>query len=106
RTMSRPRLRNTHLPKYVTVIFGSYWFRPPDGEPVKIGPEGQEHLVWRFMAERTEPQAPPKQGALLREHFERYKRKVLPTLGPRTQKDYARHIAILMKVFGHMQPDE
>jgi integrase len=58
------------------------------------------------MAERTAPQPPPKTGALLLEHFERYKREVIPTLAPRTQKDYARHIATLVRVFGHMRPDE
>jgi len=104
--MSRPRTVNTHLPRYVTVIHGSYWYRPPDGETVRIGPEGEEHLVWKFMAERTAPTAPPKPNATLREHFERYKREVLPTLGARTQKDYSRHIAVLERVFGHMHPDD
>jgi integrase len=104
--MSRPKTLNSHLPKYVSVIHGSYWYRPLDGEPVRIGPEGQEHLVWKFMAERTAQEPPPKPNATLKEHFERYKREVLPTLGPRTQKDYARHIAVLMKVFGHQGPDE
>src|SRR5579862_8469705 len=103
--MSRPRTKNLHLPKYVTVIHGAYWYRPPEGLPVRIGPEGQEHLVWKFMLELT-PVAPPEPRALLRDHFERYKREVVPTLAPRTQKDYARHIAILTKVFGHMHPDE
>src|SRR5579859_3136847 len=104
--MSRPRQVNPHLPKYVTVIHGSYWYRPPGGDMVRIGPEGQEHLVWRFMVERTTPQAPPKPNSTLKEHFERYKREVLPTLAPRTHKDYSRHIAVLLKVFGHMHPDE
>lgn len=104
--MSRPRLKNKHLPKYVTVINGSYWYRPPEGDAVRIGPEGLEHLVWKFMMEIATPIAPPKPNSTLKEHFERYKREVLPTLAPRTQKDYSRHIAILMRVFGHMAPDE
>lgn len=104
--MSRPREKNLHLPKYVTVIHGSYWYRPPEGDAVRIGPEGQEHLVWKFMAEVSTPLAPPKPNATLKEHFERYKREVVPTLAPRTQKDYARHVATLTRVFGHMGPDE
>lgn len=104
--MPRRKTINRHLPPYVTVIHGSYWYRPPGGELVRIGPEGAEHLVWKFMAERTAPQAPPKPNATLKEHFERYKREVLPTLAPRTQEGYARHIVVLTEVFGHMQPDE
>ena len=45
--MSRPRKENAHLPKYVRVEYGSYWYRPPNGPNVNIGPESQEHLVWR-----------------------------------------------------------
>jgi integrase len=104
--MSRPRLTNLHLPKYVVVNHGSYWWQPTSGDVVRIGPVGQEHLVWKFMSERTAPEAPPKPGAPLREHLERYKLEVLPTLAPRTQKNYARHIVVLTKVFGHMMPDE
>lgn len=91
---------------YVVPIHGSYWYRPPSGENTRIGPVGEEHLVWRFMATLTEPTPPPKQGATLKEHFERYRREVIPQLSPRTQKDYARHLAILDRVFGHMMPDD
>ena len=104
--MSKPREVNKHLPKYVTVIHGSYWYRPPGGELRRIGPEGSEHLVWKFMADLTTPAAPPKQGATLKEHFERYRREVIPTLAVRTQKDYSRHLVVLEKAFGHMLPDE
>jgi|SRR6185312_986695 len=103
--MSRPRKSNAHLPRYVVVHHGSYWYRPPGGPDVKIGPEGEEHLVWRFMLDKAEPKK-VEPTAVLREHFERYKREVLPTLMPRTQKDYSRHIAILEQKFGHMKPDE
>ncbi len=105
--MARPRKSNRHLPKYVIVHHGAYWYRPPSGEDVRIGScPGEEHKVWEFMLERAPPQAPPKQGATLHEYFERYKREILPTLAPRTQIDYSRHLVILDKVFGHMLPDE
>lgn len=38
--------------------------------------------------------------------FERYKRDVLPNLAPRTQKDYLRHLVVLDKTFGAMEPNE
>jgi integrase len=43
---------------------------------------------------------------LMNQVFDRYERDVLPTLGERTQKDYARHLKLLRKTFGHMAPDE
>lgn len=104
--MSRPRTKNKHLPQYVTVIHGSYWYRPPDGDSVRIGPEGAEHLVWKFMADHMTPQAPPAANSTLHHFFERYKREVLPTLAPRTQKDYSRHLVLLDRSFGHMRPDD
>jgi integrase len=108
--MARPRKLNTHLPKYVTVIHGAYWYRPPaiDGvkqKPVRIGPQGEEHLVWRFMLTLKEPEATGP-ITLLRDCFDRYTREVLPTLAPRTQIDYARHVATLKATFGHMRPEE
>lgn len=102
--MSRKRTKNTHLPTYVTVIHGSYWYRPPDGPNVNIGPEGQEHLVWKFMLDKTEPDAGPL--VTLKDCFERYRREVLPSLGERTQRDYARHLAKLESVFGHLRPND
>ena len=104
--MSRPRKTNKHLPQYVTVIHGSYWYRPPDGKAVRIAPEGAEYLVWKFMAEMTTPSSPPATNSTLREFFERYKREVLPSKAPRTQKDYSRHLVILDRAFGHMRPDD
>lgn len=101
--MSRPRKTHQHLPKYVRVEYGSYWYRPPDGPNLKIGPEGDEHLVWKFMMDRTTPAAT---GSSLHDYFERYKREILPGLAPRTQKDYVRHIVRLDTVFGHMRPNE
>lgn len=108
--MARPRTKNTHLPKYVTVINGSYWYRPPapskdapKPKPTRIGPQGQENLVWKFMLDKQEPVGPI---TTLSDCFDRYLQEVLPSLAPRTQKDYRRHIAKLRATFGHMRPDE
>src|SRR6185437_2740646 len=103
--MGRRKTQNVHLPDRVTVINGAYWYRAPNEPPIRIATEGDEHEVWKFMAERTKPVI-PEAGARLHDHFERYKREVLPTLMPRTQKDYARALGLLDKVFGHMLPDE
>lgn len=102
--MARRRDSNAHLPRYVYLIHGSYWYRPPNEKAVRIGAE--EHLVWRFMADLSAPQAPPKQGATLKEYFERYKREVIPGLAPNSQANYSHSLAVLEKVFGHMHPDE
>ena len=103
--MSRPRKSYEWLPKYFRCHHGTIWFHPPDGSPrIRIGPEDQEHLVWRFMLDFKQEE-PAKEGTL-RYYFERYKREVLPSLQPRTQKDYSRHLALLAKRFGHMHPDE
>jgi len=66
---------------------------------VRIGAE--EYFVWRFMADLSAPQAPPKQGSTLKEYFERYKREVIPGLAPNTQINYAHSLAVLEKAFGH-----
>ena len=41
----------------------------------------------------------------LNEAFTRYRLEVLPTLGERTQKDYARHLTVLERTFGHLEPN-
>ncbi len=108
--MPRQKTRNRHLPEYVTVIHGAYWYRPPadnPGKPIRIGEAPlEEYKVWRFMAERTAPAAPMSDQSTLQECFERYRREVLPMKAPRTQKDYARHLTKLEEKFGHLKPDE
>ena len=103
--MERPRTTNKHLPMYVTVIHGSFWFRPPEGKDECIGRiEDGEHQVWEFMAKRTRPSDTPR--TTLNHCFDRYLREVVPNLSPRTQRDYARHINKLRVVFGDCAPDE
>lgn len=104
--MSRPRTVNKHLPKYVTVIHGSFWYRPPEGESVNIGRADDEAALYRFMLERAVPSKPPGPTTALGDCFDRFARDVVPRLSPRTQKDYHRHLKTLRAVFGHMRPDE
>jgi integrase len=101
--MARPRTTNKHLPKYVTIVHGSYWFRPPNGEAVKVCRVGDEAALYTFMAKKHTPTGPMQ---TLNDCFDRYERDVIPTLQPRTQKDYRRHLLILRKEFGHRHPDD
>lgn len=103
--MSRPRTTNKHLPKYVSVIHGAYWYRPPNGPNVNIGPEGDERAVWQFMADHA-PQLSNTPLVTIADMLDRYQREVVPTLAPRTQIDYARHLTLLRKTFGHMKPND
>jgi integrase len=101
--MARLRETNKHLPKYVTIVHGSYWFRPPNGESVKVCRVGDEAELYGFMAKLHTPTGPM---TTLNDCFDRYERDVIPTLEPRTQKDYRRHLLILRKEFGHRDPND
>lgn len=103
--MGRPRTSHKHLPKYVSIIHGAYWYRAPKQKAVRICEAGNEVELYRWMADKLEPKAiTPK--ATLSDVFDKYEREVIPTLQPRTQKDYRRHLLTLRKVFGHLHPDE
>jgi integrase len=101
--MSRPRTTNSHLPKYVTVIHGSYWYRPPKAKACRIGPEGDYTALYRFLA-RLGDAAPA--GETLSDCFDRYAREVLPGKAPKTRRGNMAAIAKLRATFGHMRPDE
>lgn len=101
--MARPRTTNAHLPRYVTVIHGSYWHRPPGKEAKRIAKVGDERALYQFMATVAMPAGPV---STLSDIFDRYIRDVLPGLATRTQKDYLRHLRILRAWCGHMRPDE
>jgi hypothetical protein len=101
--MSRPRTTNSHLPKYVTVIHGSYWYRPPKAKACRIGPEGDYTALYRFLA-RLGDAAPV--GETLSDCFDRYAREVLPGKAPKTRRGNMAAIAKLRATFGHMRPDE
>jgi integrase len=101
--MARPRTSNKHLPKYVSIVHGSYWYRPPNGENVNVCRVGDEVALYTFMAKKSAPAGPVK---TMNDLFNRYEREVIPTLEPRTQKDYRQHLVVLRKTFGHMGPND
>jgi integrase len=101
--MARPRTTNKHLPKYVSIIHGAYWYRAPKQKAVRICPVDDEVGLYKWMADKLTPAGPI---TTMNDVFDRYERDVLPTLQPRTQVDYRRHLLRLRKVFGQMGPDE
>jgi len=105
--MSRAREKHKHLPKYVYLVHGAYWYRPPNGKNERLAAEGDESGMYRRYVEVMQPvPVVTREGATLNEYFDRYVRDILPEKAPRTQKDYVRHIAILRETFGHMLPNE
>jgi integrase len=103
--MARPRTTNKHLPKYVTIIHGSFWWRPPKGKAERIGAADDEAAMYRWVADKLGPK-PAGPAVTLNDLFDRYERDVLPTKEPRTQQDYRKHLLILRKTFGHMAPND
>jgi integrase len=103
--MARLRKTNKHLPKYVTVIHGSYWYRAPKRKPERLAAVGEEGKMYSKLANLMVPEDP---GALttIRACLDRYEREVVPTLAPRTQKDYHRHLNTLRAAFGDLHPNE
>jgi integrase len=103
--MARPRTTNKHLPRYVVVNHGAFWYYAPKQKPVRIGPADDEAGMYRWVADHLGPK-PVGPVYTLNDCFDRYERDVIPTLEPRTQKDYRRHLVILRKTFGHMAPND
>lgn len=101
--MSRPKTKNRHLPKGVTIIHGSFWYKATGQKRIRVGPVTDEAALYRFMADKLTPAGPMY---TVRDMLDRYTSEVLPTLEPRTQKDYRRHLKILATVFGDARPDE
>lgn len=102
--MARPRESNRHLPKYVYEHHGAWWFRPPSGDNCRICEVGDYPTLYRFMADKAEPVS-NAELTTLRKCFARYEREVLPTLAPRTQKDYRRALRVLDAEFGDRHPN-
>jgi integrase len=101
--MARPRLSNKHLPKYVAIIHGAFWYRPPKQKAVRIGPADDVSGMYLFMSKLDTKRGPVK---TLSDAFDRYEREVLPGLQPRTQRDYRKALIVLRATFGHMAPDD
>lgn len=102
--MARPRTKDKYLPKYVSRVHGAFHYRAPGQKSVRICDDTDEAAMYRFIAERITAKNTPL--ITLADCFDRYERDVLPTLEPRTQRDYRRHLVRLRKTFGHMAPND
>lgn len=110
--MARPRKVNRHLPKFVELNNGTYYYRPTHGEHVRMTHaagssirHGEEPAMYAWLSDKMEPIV-LGDGCTLSDCFTRYKLEVLPTLAPRTQKDYLRALDVLEEVFGSRHPDD
>jgi integrase len=101
--MSRPRTTNKHLPKYVTVIHGAYWYRPPEGKAERIAAEHDYVKLYQFLARIDEPEGEVR---TLAEAFDKYIREEMPRMSDATKKNYGLCIERLRVAFGHMRPDD
>lgn len=104
--MSRPRTKNKHLPKYVTIQDNTYWFRPPNVKPIKLGRVGDEAEFYRNYARYAFPTNTDGDIKQVSEYLDRYEREEVPKLAPRTQSDYHGYLKVLREHFGHYYPDE
>lgn len=110
--MARPRTTNAHLPRYVKIIHGTYWYCGPKVKPIRItradgesARAGDDAALYAWLAKHLK-ETPSGPVTTLADIFDKYTREVLPGLAPRTQKDYIRHLAVLRAWCGHMRPDE
>lgn len=101
--MARPRTTHLHLPKYVNVIHGAYWYRPPGQKSVRVGQVGDDAGLYKFLAKTLEPAGPL---TTLDKIFDKYGTEVLPALKPATQKLYRSCIRALRPVFGPAHPND
>jgi len=99
--MGRRRKRDRHLPERVYLDHGTYWFRPKQGKPVKLGRDLADALT-RYASIIGAQWS----GRTLGDAIDRYRLEVLPLkLSERTREDEARALDRLKGVFGHMLPD-
>jgi Phage integrase family. len=110
--MARPRATHKHWPKYVHVRGGSFWYEPPGvkgermkdkhGESIRLEDESGMYQ-WLANKLRDIPSGPVQ---TMNDLFDKYQKEIVPTLQPRTQRDYRKHITKLRETFGHMAPND
>lgn len=101
--MARLRTTHKHLPKYVNVIHGAYWYRPPGQKAIRVCGAGNDSALYQFMAALSEPAGPI---TTMNQVFDKYCAEVLPGLKPITQKFYLVCLRALRPVFGPAAPGD
>lgn len=101
--MARLRTAHKHLPKYVNVIHGAYWYRPPGQKAVRVGAVGDDSALYQFMAKLSEPVGPI---TTMNQIFDKYCAEILPGLSIVSQKFYLVCLKGLRPVFGPAAPND
>lgn len=97
--MGRRRIHNKHLPRRLYLRHGRYFFVRADGKWENLGTDyGAALKAW---AERSAPVGNP---ATLGQAFDRYRREILPTKSPQTQRGYQQQFKALYKVWRDVLP--
>lgn len=97
-TVGRKRKHHKHLPKGVTLEFGSYYFRGPDRKRVNLGRSFPEAMAqWVGLVE-------PSAITTVSDLLDRYKLEVIPKKAPKTQRENTYQLATIRAVFGTMRP--
>lgn len=98
--VGRKRIHNRHLPKGVTIDYGTYWFRGTDRKRVRLGRTLAEAMeTWATLIQPDPGPVPSMHDA-----FERYKREVLPKRADKTRRNQLYMFPVLEAVFGTMHP--
>lgn len=100
RPMGRPRQHDKHLPPRMRKRGRSYYYRAR-GREIPLGPD-----LAKARQEWTRLENDCSVGDNFAAIVDRWLAEVVPLKAKRTQKDYARHAAVLVKVFGHMALEE
>lgn len=102
--MARLRTTHKHLPKYVNVIHGAYWYRTPGQKAVRVGAVGDDSTLYQFLAKVSEPVGPI---TTMNQLFDKYCAEILPGLPSTvTQKFYLVCLKTLREVFGPAAPSD
>lgn len=97
-TMGRHKKNNRHLPRGMTLEWGSYYFRGHDRKRLNLGRDFVEAM--RRYGELFRDTPLTTMGAVL----DRYQRDITPKKAPRTQVDELRYLAKIRATFGAMAP--
>lgn len=101
--MGRHRSINPKLPNNWSLERGTYYFRPQRGLPrIRLGRTLSE--AYQTFGSLLERQQRPM--TTLAGWIDRYRKEVIPTKAPRTQRDNVKEIINLDRAFGHMAPEE
>lgn len=99
--VGRRKTRNTHLPRGVTLEWGTYYFRGVDRKRVNLGRSFADAMVKYGELHRDDSTL-----SAFGDVLDRYLQQVTPGKAPRTQLDEQGYVGTLRKVFGLVPPSK